>query len=176
MISCRAAESLTEAVLLEPGDAGADFGVCGVDRAGCDAAGAGVDFCAEVADAVGEHGGALRGFAFPEGDAGRRAVRVFDEHFALRVDALDAPACVAEQDDVAGGAVDGEVLVERGDLDVLRLQHDGEERGVGDGAAVGDGDHACAAARMQDALHAVAEKVGAVAAARAFDAFVQQLR
>ncbi len=51
-------------------------------------------------------------------------------------DALDAPAGVAEEDDVAGGGVDGEVLVEGGDLYAFRLQDDGEERGVGDGAAV----------------------------------------
>ena len=50
--------------------------------AGRDVAGAVVDLGAEVADAVAEDGGALRGFAFPEGDAGRRAVGVFDEDLA----------------------------------------------------------------------------------------------
>ncbi len=95
---------------------------------------------AEFADAVGEDGGALRGFAEPEGQAGRGAVGVFDQHAAGGFDALDAPTGVAEQDDVAGGGVDGEVLVERGDLYAFRLQDDVEEGGVGDGAAVGDGD------------------------------------
>ena len=58
---------------------------------------------AEVADAVGEDCGALRGFALPEGDGGRGAVGVFDEDFAgQRTRRLDAPAGVAEEDDVAG--------------------------------------------------------------------------
>ena len=70
-----------------------------------------VDLVAEGAYAVGEDAGALGGFAFPEGDAGRGAVGVFYEDLAVGVYALDAPAGVAEEDDVAGGAVDGEVLV-----------------------------------------------------------------
>ena len=61
-----------------------------------------VDLGAESGDAVGEDAGALGGFAFPEGDAGRSAVGVLDEDLALGVDALDAPAGVAEEDDVAG--------------------------------------------------------------------------
>ncbi len=111
--------------------------------------GAGGDLFAEVADAVGEDGGALRGFAEPEGQRGRRAVGVFDEDAAGGFDALDAPAGVAEQDDVAGAGVDGEVLVERGDLDAFGLQDDAEESSVGDGAAVRDGDGARAAAGME---------------------------
>jgi hypothetical protein len=71
-------------------------------RGGGDVAGAEVDLVAEVADAVAEDRGALGGFAFPERDAGWGAVGVFDEDFAGGVDALDAPAGVAEEDDVAG--------------------------------------------------------------------------
>ena len=136
--------------------------------------GALVDLLAEVADAVAEDAGALGGFAFPEGDAGRSAVGVFYEDLAAGVDALDAPAGVAEEDDVAGRGVDGEVLVESGDLDVLGLEHDGEDGGVGDGAAVRDGDAARAAAGVEMALHAVAEDVGAVAAAGVLDAVVEE--
>ena len=122
---------------------------------------------------VAENGGALRRFAEPERQGGRCAVGVFDEHAAGGFDALDAPAGVAEQDDVAGAGVDGEVLVERGDLHAFGLEDDVEEGGVRDGAAVGDGDHARAAARMQAAVDAVAQKVGAVAAAAGFDAFAE---
>ena len=61
---------------------------------------------------------------------------VFDEDAAGGFDALDAPACIAEEDDVAGAGVDGEVLVERGYLYSFRLQYDVEERGVWNCAAV----------------------------------------
>ncbi len=124
------------ALFLEPTGAGGDLGVGGREGLGGDGWGAGGDLLAEVADAGGEDGGALRGFALPEGDGGRGAVGVFDEDLAGGLDALDAPGGVAEEDDVAGGGVDGEVLVEGGDLDAIGLQDDGEERGVGDGAAV----------------------------------------
>ena len=71
------------------------------DRGGRDGAGARIDFGAEVAHAVAEHGGALGCLAFPEGNAWRSAVSVLDEDLALGIDALNAPAGVAEKDDVA---------------------------------------------------------------------------
>ena len=154
--------------------AAATSGLRGGDVAGGDVGGAGGDLFAEFADAVGEDGGALRGFAVPEGQRGRGAVGVFDEDAAGGFDALDAPAGVAEEDDVAGAGVDGEVLVECGDLDAFGLQDDVVEGGVGDGAAVGDGDHAGAAAWVELVLDAVAEEVGAVAAAGGFDAFGEE--
>ena len=109
-----------------------------------------------------------------KGSAGWGAVGVFDEDAADGFDALDAPAGVAEEDDVAGGGVDGEVLVERGDLDAFGLEDDVVEGDVGDGAAVGDGDAAGAAAWVEVALDAVAEEIGAVAAAGGFDAFGEE--
>src|SRR5665213_769047 len=142
---------------------------------GFDVAGAGVDFGAEVGYALGEDAGALRSFAFPERDARRRAVGVFDQDTASGLDALDAPTRVAQENDVAGGTIDREVLVECGDLHVFGLKHDGKEGRVGDGAAVGDGDHARAAAGVQDALHTVAKKVSAVTSAGALNAFVEEL-
>jgi hypothetical protein len=138
-----------------------------------DERGAGGDLFAQVAYTGGENGGALRGFALPEGDGGWGSVGVFDEDAAYGFDLLDAPAGVAEQDDVAGGGVDGKVLVERGDLEPFGLQDDGVVVGVGDGSAVGDGDHAGSATGMEVALHAVAEEVGAVASAAGFDALVE---
>ena len=181
-----------EALALEEGEGVGDFEVLrsigflcasiprlrgetwGTQICGGEIAGAEVDLVAEVADAVREDRGALGGFAFPEGDAGWGAVGVFDEDLAGGVDALDAPAGVAEEDDVAGRGVDGEVLVEGGDLDVLGLKHDGEDGGVGDGSAVRDGDAAGAAAGVEMALDAVAEDVGAVAAAGVLDAVVEE--
>src|ERR1035441_8069083 len=139
-----------------------------------DAAREGGDLLAEFADAAGEDGGALGRFAEPEGQRGRRAVRVFDEDAAGGFDALDAPACVTKQDHVAGAGLDGEVLVEGGDLYAFRLQYDVEQRGVRDGVQIRDGDGARAPARVELAVDAVAEQVGAVAAARGFDAFAKQ--
>jgi hypothetical protein len=55
------------------------------------------------------------------------------------------------------------------------LQNYIEESGVGDGAAVGDGDGARAAAGVELAVDAVAQEVRAVAAARGFDALGEQL-
>jgi hypothetical protein len=125
---------------------------------------------AELAHSVGEDSGALRGFAFPEGQAGWRAVGVFDQDATYRFDTLDAPTSVAEKDDVTGGGVDGEVLVEGGYLYPFWLQYDVVEGDVGDGSAVGDGDAAGAAAWVEMALDGVVEKVSSVAAAAGFDA------
>ena len=169
-MSWRAPDSQTPQFFGEPCDGGGDFGFGGRDVAGADVWCAGGDLFAEFADAVAEDGGALRGFAFPEGQAGWCAVGVFDEDAAYGFDALDAPTGVAEEDDVAGRGVDGEVLVEGGDLYAFGLEDDVVEGGVGDGSAVGDGDAAGAAARVEMALDAVAEEVGAVAAAAGFDA------
>src|SRR5260370_22727825 len=139
-----------------------------------DVGGKGGDLFAEFAYAVGEDGGALRGFSFPEGQCGGRAVGVFDEDAAGGFDALDTPAGGAEEDDVARAGVDGEVLVDRGDLNAFGLEDDAVEGGVGDGAAIGDGDHAGSAAWVKVVLDAIAAEVGAVAAAGGFDAFGEE--
>ena len=117
---------------------------------------------------------ALRRLAAPEGHGGRLAVGVFDVHAASGFDGGDAPGGVAELDDVADAGVDGEVLVESGDLVAVGLEDDGDDGGVGDGAAVRDGDGARAAACLQAAVDAVAEDVGAVAATRGLDAVREQ--
>jgi hypothetical protein len=54
-----------------------------------------------------------------------------------RSTAQDAVAGVAELEDVAGHALDGEVLVDRADRSGLRLQHHLVVGGVGNGAARG---------------------------------------
>ena len=159
----------------EPVDGCGDFRLGGRDESGRDVGGKGGDVFAEFAYAVGENGGALWGFAFPEGDAGGRAVGVFDEDASGGFDALDAPTGVAEEDDVAGGGVYGEVFAEGGNLYAFWLQYDAEEGGVGDGSAVGDGDHACAAAGMELVVDGVVQKVGAVAAAGGFDAVGEEV-
>ncbi len=140
------------------------------DSRGLHVACAGVDLRTEITDAVAQLGCTLRRFALPERDAWRRTVGVFDEHLAPRIDALDTPARVAQQHHIARMRVHRKVLVQRGDLHVFRLQHDGEERGVRDGATVGDRRHARATAAMQLTLHAVTEQVCTVSSTRALDA------
>ena len=100
---------------------------------------------------------------------------IFDQHPAGGLDALNPPAGVAQQDDVTGAGLDGKVLVERGDLHAFRLQDDVEQSGVRDGASVGYGDGARAAAGMKLAVDAIAQQVGAIAAARGLDALAEQL-
>ena len=71
---------------------------------------------AESADVGGEFEGAAGGLATPEGNRGRLAVSVFDEDASgFGFDAANAPTGVAEEHDVAGVGLDGEVLVERAD-------------------------------------------------------------
>ena len=85
-------------------------------------------------------------FAVPERNRRRRAVRVLDAHDA-RLDAPDPPRRRAEQEDVAGHALDGEVFVERADDVSVGLGDDGVVGGLGDRAAGGDRGEARAAAR-----------------------------
>src|SRR5205085_8455953 len=89
---------------------------------------------------------AARGrFAQPERNGRRRAVRVRHAHRS-RADLQDLPRGVAELEDVAGVALDGEVFVERADEGVVALENDAVVGDLGDDAARGDGEHARAAA------------------------------
>ena len=68
------------------------------------------------------------------GIVGGWPLRVLDEHLA-GLDAADPPRGVAELEDVAGGAVDREVLVDLADLGLLGPLHDRVVVVVGDRAA-----------------------------------------
>ena len=67
------------------------------------------------------------------------------------LDAQDAIRGVAELEDVARQAFDGEILVERADEDAGGLEDDLVVGVVGNGAAAGDGGEARALARAQHA-------------------------
>ena len=77
----------------------------------------------------------------PEGDGRRLPVGVRHPH-GPRIDREDAPRRVAQLEDVAGGALDGEILVEGSDEGLLGIQHHPVVGVVGDGAARGDGGEA----------------------------------
>ncbi len=106
-----------EALAFEPGDAVAHLrmkrtgceqvrslraGEVQVNRRRLHTACLAIDLRTQITNAITERLGSLRGFPFPEGDARRCAMRILNQYLALGVDALDAPACVAEQNDVAG--------------------------------------------------------------------------
>ena len=81
-------------------------------------------------------------------------MRVLDAHDAA-LDAQDAVGRVAELEDVAGHALDGEVLVHRADDLALGLQQHLVVGVVGDGAAGGERGQAGAAPAAQQAVHGV---------------------
>ena len=109
-------------------------------------------------------------FATPKGNAGRRALRIFDEH-AAGLNAPDAPGGIAQQHDVAGEALDGKIFVHGSDRRVVRRGHDAVERILRDRSAAGDRGEAASAASFEAMVHAIAEKIGAVTAAPRGDAF-----
>ena len=132
------------------------------------------DELAELGDVGGEFEGAGGGFASPEGNVGRLAVGVFDEDASgARLDAVDAPAGVAQEHDVSGVGFDGEVLVEGADDGFGGQGDDVVESGFGDGSAGGDGRQARAAAGAEAMVDLVAVEVGAEASALGADAVAE---
>ena len=80
-------------------------------RRGLDVGRAGGDVAPQGAHFGRELDGAARRLAQPEGDRGRRALGVLHAH-GPGFDALEAPRRRPEQEDVAGHALDGPVLVD----------------------------------------------------------------
>ena len=118
------------------------------------------DLLAQFRDLFGKLARAAGGLAAPEGDVGRGAVGIFDAH-AAGLHAADAPGGGAEQEDVAGQALHGEILVDRADGFAFGFGHHQVGGGIGNGPAGGDGGEACAAASTQAAVDGVAMEVGA---------------
>ena len=117
---------------------------------------------------------AARRLAAPERNRRRRALRVFHAH-AAGLDAADAPRRRAEQEHVAGHALDGEILVERADDRFVGLGEHEELRVVGNRAAGRDRRQARAAPAAHDAVHAIAMEKRAAAAALGADALGQHV-
>ena len=74
-----------------------------------------------------------RGLAEPERHRWRGALRV-DDPDGARLDAADAPRRRPQQEDVAGHALDGPVLVHRADEGLVGLGHHAVVAELGDGA------------------------------------------
>jgi hypothetical protein len=92
------------------------------------------------------------------GMLGARAVRVLDAD-AAGLDAQDAVARVAELEDVAGDALDREVLVDGADVGALRLEDDGVVAALGDRPARGERGQPRALPLAQDVVDDVAVDV-----------------
>ncbi|MNF39885.1 hypothetical protein D3C84_208800 [compost metagenome] len=118
---------------------------------------------------------APRRLAEPKGDGRRLAAGVLDPHLA-RLDAQDAVGLVAQLEDIAGHALDGEVLVEGADRQALGFQQHAVVARVGNGAAAGQGGQAGAAAAAQALVDRIAVQVGGAHAAAAAVAFGEHLQ
>ena len=132
------------------------------------------DELAEVGDLGGELEGAGGSLAAPEGNGGRLAVSIFHEDASgAGFDATDTPTGVAEEHDVAGMGLDGEVLIEGADDGLFGQGDDVVERGFGDCSAGGDGRQARSATGAETVVDLVAVEVGSEASALGADAFAE---
>ena len=120
-----------------------------------------VDAVPKLRDLVGEFPGAARSLAQPEGDGRQIALGVFDPDPSAFHPA-HLPRSIAQQEDVAGHALDGEVLVYRADESPFRVGHHIVIRVVGNGPAAGQGGQAGAPASLHPVVDAVPVQMGAV--------------
>ena len=121
---------------------------------------------------VGQFIGAPRRLTQPEGQVGRLAAGVFHVDLAL-FDLQDTVRGIAQLKDIAGHALEGEVLVETADEKTLRQQDHVVVELIGDGAAVGDRHQPRALAAAQHAVHRVAVQIGAAPSAMGGEAVGQ---
>src|SRR5262245_58587045 len=123
-----------------------------------------LDLRAKARDRLRELVGTSRRLAKPEWNSRRLAVRVLDAHHAS-LNADDLISGVAELEDVALEALDGEVFVHRADHHVLRLEQNLKIGIVGDSSAGGDGGEPRSAPPAQHAVDLVAVDQGAAPSA-----------
>ena len=140
-------------VVLQPAFAGrhalVEMGVCGL---------------ANPRHRLAQFVGAAQALAEPEWHRGRLPLGVLHHHLA-GLHLGDAVRHIAELEDVARQALEGEVLVEGAHAVPIRQQHHVVVELVGDHARIGDGGEPRAAARAQHAVDGVVVQVGAAPAA-----------
>ena len=125
--------------------------------------GARFDLFPQLGDSRRELDAASRRLADPEGDRGRLAVGVFHSH-SSRLDPEDAPGCVAELEDVARQALDGEIFAQRSDARPLGLENHRVVRHIRDRPARSEGGETGAAPAPDAAVHLIVKDVYAAAA------------
>ena len=123
-----------------------------------------VALLAQARDGGGQLVAPRRRIADPERQRRRRAVRVLDEDL-VDLDLLHLVRRIAELEDVARHALEGEVLADAADAVTLGVQHHVVVELVRDHAAVGHGREPRAAARAQAPVHRVVVQVGRAPAA-----------
>ena len=102
-----------------------------------------IDVCPEIADGARELVAPRGRFAEPERNRRRRAFGVGHADDA-RPDLEHAPRAVAQLEDVAGGTLDREILVQRPDERLVRVEDHAVVGDFGNGAARRDGEQPCA--------------------------------
>ena len=108
---------------------------------------------------IGQLGRAGRGLAQPERDGGGQVAGVgHPDRAGLHLD--DPPRVGAEEEDVAGRGLDGEVLVDRADGDPVRIEHHPVVARLGDGASAGQGGQAGPPAGSQPSVDRIVMEVG----------------
>ena len=117
---------------------------------------------------------APRGLAEPERNGRRQSAGILDEDLA-GVHLEDSIGGVAELEDVARHALEGEVLVQRADKEFAGQQHDVEVELVGNRAAVGHRRQAGRPPGPQPPVDPVVVQVGAAAAALGGEAVGEHL-
>ena len=128
-----------------------------------------VDLVPQIRHLVGQLAGASGRLTEPERDGRRRPARILDAYLAA-ADPADAPGVVAEEEDIAPHALDGEVLVHGADEHVVGLGYDVVVGVVRDCAAVRERDQPGPPAAAQLAVHGVPVHVGGPASLARRDA------
>ncbi len=108
---------------------------------------------------------ARRSLAAPEGNRWSGALRILDQYASAGFNSMNAPARASQQHDVATLALDCEIFIQGADYCFLRQSNDGVQRVVGDGAAIGDREHAASAPGFQYAIDPIAVQISAIPSA-----------
>ena len=133
-----------------------------------------IDLAAQVAHLVGELLRARRRFAEPERDARRLALRILDDDLA-HLDLANPPRRVAELEDIASGAIDREVFIDRADRRLFGKLHDHVVVVIWNRTARGDRREPRTAPRAHQATDPIAMEIRAGVAAPIRDAFREHL-
>jgi hypothetical protein len=126
------------------------------------------EFRAQGRDLIRKLGGARGCLPHPEWNVGRGSLGIDDADDAV-FDAADPPAVGPEQEDVAGKALDGEVLVDRPDDRPLGLEDHRVLAGVGNRPARREGCKPGAAAGAQPLVDPIPMQVDATPSARSLE-------
>ncbi len=121
-----------------------------------------------------ELGRAGRCLAQPEGDGRRQVGGVVHPH-GSRLDLHDPPRVGPEQEDVAGGGLDGEVLVHRADGHAVGVEDHPVVARLGDGATAGEGGEPRPTPGPEPTVDGVVVEMGAASSAAGADAPRHQL-